>query len=256
MLYIVEAPLHFGLILVPCILAFIFVLGALVAVKQYLAVERFFIPFSIILEVAFVFLTFLVLALSIALLPASATIEQLLPYYQWVWALFGVHAFFGLYFIIYSNYWKILEEKLWINIPPILGTLSFLILVVLLPNTLTAVIVSDGILNYVAMPLTLVVYGGLLALFYMFLIPIYVIVFVVSKTWDDSMRIWGWLTLLSTILWFITSILVALVQYTAPYMLWIFGLAAITWIIFFVSFVKYDNALMQKIASMKEPVTN
>ncbi len=234
MLYLNEVMLHFGLTIVSVIFTLLLVLLGIIALIQY----KKGVPYTALfgtLAMLFAFLAFLMLALSMFLLPAAATVSQLLPYYQWMWSFVGLHGFFLVYYL----YWRSFKERLWLNILPVLGTLSYLAVVWVLVNPLNAFVISDGALNYVVMPLILIAYGGVLAIIYIFLVPFY---YAVTEYKDrvGSVRFWSWMSWLALFLWFIGAILIALVQYTVFYILYILGLVAFAWFLGLIAMVMFQ----------------
>jgi hypothetical protein len=93
MLYITEVPLHFGFALIVCVASLLLALFRLTRVARK-GKEATVSAFSGFLASLFIFLAFMLLAISIYQLPAAATVSQLLPYYLGAWSFVGLHAFF------------------------------------------------------------------------------------------------------------------------------------------------------------------
>ena len=92
MLYIAETPLHFGLVIIICVLT---LLGSLMALIVTLRTEgESTAGYNLFLAAFFAFLTFMVIAISLYTLPAAATVDQLLPTYQAGWSFIGLHSLF------------------------------------------------------------------------------------------------------------------------------------------------------------------
>ncbi len=229
MLYIAETPLHFGLVIVICILT---LLVSIIALIVTLRTEGPSIAeYNLFLTAFFAFLTFMVIAISIYVLPAAATVDQLLPTYLGAWSFIGLHSFF---FVMYMLGLPFFKKRIWAIFLPIIGTLSFLALVWILPTPATVTIVTDGVTNFLAMPFTLVAYGGFLAIFYLLLIPL-IVLYRIAQARQGIAKTWTWIAMIGQTLWFIGLILMALVQYTAPYMLFIYGLIIVAGILIILS---------------------
>ncbi|MFX1342917.1 MAG: hypothetical protein ACFFAL_09520 [Promethearchaeota archaeon] len=229
MLYLAETPLHFGLVFIICILTLIV---SLIAMIMALRSEK---PsctlYNLFLAAFFAFLTFLVLAISIYVLPAAATLDQLLPTYLGAWSFIGLHSFFFVMYILGLPFFK---RRIWTIFLSLVGTISFLALVWILPLVTPATIVSDGVANFLAMPFTLVAYGGFLAIFYLLLIPL-IVLYRIAQARQGMAKTWTWIAMIGQTLWFIGLILLALVQYTAPFILFTYGLIIIAGILIILS---------------------
>jgi hypothetical protein len=198
--------------------------------------------FSGVLSALFVSLIFMTLLVSIYQLPAAATVTQLLPYYLGAWSFIGLHGFFMVFFLLGTAYF---QKRVWAIFLPVLGTLSYLLLVWVLPTPSTVTLVSDGVLNYVGMPMTLIAYAGILAIIYMLLIP-FIAIYGIAKKQKGAAKGWAWSCWVSYFLWFIAALLFALAPYTASYALYAFALAAIAWILISISYVFYERASAAK----------
>lgn len=229
MLYITETPLHFGLVIIICVLTLLVSLIALIMAIR--SEEPSCTLYNLFLGAFFAFLTFMVIAISIYVLPAAATVDQLLPTYLGAWSFIGLHSFFLVMYMIGLPFFK---KRIWAIFLPIIGTLSFLALVWILPTPATVTIVTDGVTNFLAMPFTLVAYGGFLAIFYLLLIPL-IVLYRIAQARQGMVKTWTWIAMLGQTLWFIGLILMALVQYTAPYMLFIYGLIIVAGILIILS---------------------
>jgi len=177
--------------------------------------------------VLFIFLMYVVFAISLAILPASASVSELLIFYQVIWGFAGLH---GFCIILYSLGARFLRERTLLFVLIVLGGVAYVVLLFLLPSPLTAITVSDGVLNYVAMPLVLVAYAAVLGVIYMFLVPLLVAIRITRKTEGNAKRgIWiGWIGI---VLSFVASILISAVQFTAPFILYSFVLVAVAWLV-------------------------
>lgn len=240
-LYITEVPLHFGLALVICITTLLLALFGLTGVARR-GKDATVSTFSGFVSMLFVSLIFMVLVASIYQLPAAATVSQLFPYYLGAWSFIGLHGFFLVFYLLGSAYFK---KRVWAIFLPVLGTFSYLVLVWILPTPSTVTLVSDGLLNYVAMPTTLVAYAGSLAIIYMLLIP-FIVAYMLGKKRKGAAKRWSWMVWFSYFLWFIAALMFALIQYTATYALYAFALAAFAWILGSISFVFFDRASASK----------
>ncbi|MFX0168645.1 MAG: hypothetical protein ACFE89_04715 [Candidatus Hodarchaeota archaeon] len=230
MLYIHETPIHFGAIMLLCI---IFLVFALIGIIGSLRGRSPSSGFGGFLAVVFGFLTFMSLAASIYNLPAVATAVQLLPYYLGAYTFVGLHAFCLVFYCLDFEWFK---KRMWAVYLPILGTLSWLTLLWFLATPVTVQTVSDGVLTYLAMPFYFILYSGLLAFFYMFLVP-FLVLYRLAKEREGAAKMWTWIGWLGIFLWFIAALLMALVQFIAPFMLYTFILAAIAWIIIFIAWL-------------------
>jgi hypothetical protein len=225
-LFVNEAPLHFGVVVGICMITLVVLLLSLLSVARAPSEQRLTRWFGV-LYVLFIFLVYVVFAVSLAILPASAGVGELLIYYQVIWGFAGLH---GFCIILYSLGYRFLKARLLLFILIILGGAVYVVLLFLLPSPLTAVMVTDGVLNYVAMPLVLVVYAAILGVIYMFLVPLLVAIRITRRVEGNAkLGIWvGWVGL---VLSFVASILISAVQFTAPFMLSSFGLVAVAWVV-------------------------
>lgn len=194
--------------------------------------------FAGFLSVLFAFFAFLLMAITLYQLPSTATADQLLPYYLGSWSFVGFHAFFLVFYLLGLDWFK---ERKWAIYLPILGTLSYFAILWIFTTPATVSTISDGALNWLIMPLPVYAYGGFLAIFYLLLVPL-IVLFRVAKTREGTMKMFTWIGFLGLVLWFIAVVLIALVQYTAPFMPIVLGLAALAWIIIFLSWFYIERA--------------
>ncbi|MFX0077610.1 MAG: hypothetical protein ACFE8O_00070 [Candidatus Hermodarchaeota archaeon] len=229
MLYVVETPLLFGLVIIICILTLLISIMTLIVTLKTEGTST--AGYNLFLAAFFAFLTFMVLAISMYTLPAAATVDQLLPTYLGAWSFIGLHS---LFLVIYFLGIPFFKRRIWAIFLPIIGTLSYLALVWILPSPATVTIVSDGAMNFIAMPITLVAYAGFLAIIYFLVIPLFAL-YKVAQSRQGMAKTWTWIAMLGEILWFTGLILMALVQYTALYMLFIYGIIVIAAILILLS---------------------
>lgn len=161
----------------------------------------------------------------------TATASDLLPYYLAVYSFLGLHAFFLVFYLLDLSWFK---ERVWAIYLPFLGTISWMALMWFLVTPATVSTVSDGFVNYIVMPFNFLLYTGVLTIFYLFLIPL-IVLYRLAKQREGTMKTWTWVGWFGSFLWFIAILLMALVQYTAPYMLYLFILASVAWIIIFIA---------------------
>lgn len=229
LLYIVETPLHFGLVIIICVLT---LLGTIMALIVTLRTEgENTAGYNLFLASFFAFLTFMVIAISMYTLPAAATVDQLLPTYLAGWSFIGLHS---LFLVIYFLGIPFFKRRIWAIFLPIIGTISYLALVWILPTPATVTLVSDGVINFIAMPFTLVAYAGILAVIYFLVIPLYAL-YKVAQSRQGMAKTWTWIAMLAEVLWFTGLILMALVEYTALYMLFIYGILIVAAILILLS---------------------
>lgn len=240
MLYIAEAPLHFGLMLSTAIILLLMTLvGLLWVVRTENAGAGLWSGF---LSIFFAFFMFLILTIVIYQLPAAATLDQLLPYALGAWTCVAFHAFFLLFYLLG---FKWLRARVWVAFLPIIGTISFIAILWLFATPANTFVVSDGVMNWLAMPLIVVGYGGFLAIFYMLLVPL-IVTYRVTKDQTGNLRMGNWIGWIGLLLWFIAAIMMALVQYLAPYMLLILGLMTIAWAIVFIGWLLSTRGITQQ----------
>jgi hypothetical protein len=158
---------------------------------------------------------------------STASVGELLIFYQMIWGFAGLH---GFTVILYCLGTRFLSERKWLLILIILGGAVYVVLLFLLPNPVTAFTVNDGWLNYVAMPLVLVVYAAILGFIYMFLVPLFVAIRLTGKT-EGSDRQWIWAGRIGLLLSFVASILISAVQFRFPFMIYYFGLIIVAWLL-------------------------
>ena len=226
MLFVHEAPLHFGVVLGICVITLVVLLLSLLSVARAPSEQRLTRWFGF-LYVLFIFLMYVVFAVSLTIFPASANASELLIYYQVIWGFAGLH---GFCIILYSLGARFPRARLLPFVLIILGGAAYVVLLFLLPNPLTVMTVSDGVLNYVAMPLALFAYAAILGLIYMFLVPLLVAVRITRKV-EGNVKLGIWVGWIGLALSFVASILISAVQFTAPFMLYSFALVAVAWLV-------------------------
>ncbi len=225
MLYIHETPIHFGLIIVSCILL---LLGVIYGFYDYTKKEKrlgnSWLSFSYVL---FLFFTFTIFLLMIYHLPATATADQLFPYFMALWSCYALYAFYAIFYVFSADYF---QRWLWLRYLFLIGTISFLALLWFLATPATTFVVFDGVMNWLAMPLAMVAYGGVLWFFYLVLFP-FLLVYQVNKQRTHPIRTGNCLVFLGGLLLDIGALLIALVLFLASATLIALGLAALGMII-------------------------
>jgi hypothetical protein len=240
MLYIGETLTHFGLLVLLCAITLLMLLIGILAVLKRESPSAS--GFSGFLSILFAFFAFLILAIMVYQLPATATTVQLVPYYLGAWSCVALHGFFVVF---YGMSFEWFHRRKWTVYLPILGTISFLSVLWIFTTPATTIVVFDGAMNWLAMPVIVYAYGGILAIFYMFLVPL-IATYQLNKTSEGAVKMWNWITWLGSFLWFIAAIMMALVLYLAPYMLIGLGLAAIAWILLLIGWFFANRALTQQ----------
>jgi hypothetical protein len=226
MLYIIEIPLHFAIVVSICIITLGILLLSVLSVNRASVEQRMTRLFGF-LFVLFIFLMYIVFAISLVILPANANVIELLPIYQIIWGFAGLHGFCLIFYCLGTRY---LREHKWVLILILLGGAVYVVLLLILPNPITAFAVTDGWLNYVAMPFVLVFYAAILGFIYMFLVPLFV-AYRITKRTEGLEKRWIWIGWFGLFLSFLAAILISAVQFTVPFMLYSFGLVAIAWIL-------------------------
>ena len=240
MLFIADAPLHFGLLLTTTIILLLMtIMGILWVARTENASAGLWSGF---LSVFFAFFTFLILTLMTYQLPAAASVDELLPYSLGAWTCVSFHAFFLLFYVLG---FKWLRERVWVAFLPVIGTISFVTVLWVFTTPATTTIVSDGVVNWLAMPFIVVVYGGFLAVFYMFLAPL-LVTYRITKTQTGTRRMGNWIAWIGLFLWFIAAILMALILYVSSFILLITGLAALAWAIVFIGWLLATRGTSQQ----------
>lgn len=170
---------------------------------------------------------YLVFAISMAVLPATAGVVELLPFYLVIWGFAGLNGFFIILFCLGARF---LNERKWLLLLIVLGGAVYVVLLFLLPTPFTVFTVSDGWLNYIAMPLVLVMYAFFLGTIYMCLIPLYVSIQLNNRMEGSAKRgLWiGWIGLFLS---FLGAVLISAVQFTVAFILFVFALVAIAWVL-------------------------
>ncbi len=178
----------------------------------------------------------MVIAASIFLLPSSATASDLLPYYLGAYSFVGLHAFCLIFYLFNLPWFK---KRIWAVFLPIFGTLSWLTVLWFLATPATVGTISDGFATYIIMPFAVLLYSGILAVLYLLLVPLLVL-YRVAQTREGAAKMWTWIGMLGLLLWFIAILLMAFVQFTAPFMLYAFILGALAWIIIFLAWLMIE----------------
>jgi hypothetical protein len=226
---LIDAPLHFGVILLLAIIFLIFALFGIIGVLRSDPPSPS--GWSGFLTVAFGFFAFIILAASVYLLPATATASELFPYYLAVYSFVGLHAFFLVFYMLDLSWFK---ERMWLVYLPILATFSWIAIMWFYVTPTTVSTISDGVLNYIVMPFNFLLYSAFLTVIYLFIVPTLVL-YRLAQTREGSARMWTWIGWFGSVLWFIAVLLMALVQYTALFMIYIFILASFAWIIMLIA---------------------
>jgi hypothetical protein len=211
MLYIHETPLHFGLILVSWI---ILLLGIFSSFADTTTKEKRVVnPWLNFISFFFVFFAYTILLIRIYLLPAAATADQLMPYFMALWSCYALYGFFAIFSSLSTEFF---QPKLWLRYLLLIGTISFLALLWLLATPTTIFLVFDGSMNWLAMPLTLLLYGGILWIIYLPLISFF-ITYRINQHRQHPIKTGNWLIFLGGLLFDIGALLLALVLFLAPY---------------------------------------
>jgi len=226
LLFIHETPVHFAVAVLICAITFCSLLLAILAVSQAEGTTRWTRIFGLLFVLS-IFLMYLVFVISMAVLPATASVVELVPFYIVIWGFAGLHGFFIILFCLGARF---LNERKWLLLPIVLGGAVYVTLLFLLPNPFTVFTVSDGWLNYVAMPLVLVMYAIFLVAIYMFLIPLYVGI-QLNKRMKGSMKRGLWIGWIGLFLSFLGAVLISVVQFTVAFVLYAFVLVAAAWVL-------------------------
>ncbi|MFX0168644.1 MAG: hypothetical protein ACFE89_04710 [Candidatus Hodarchaeota archaeon] len=237
MLYIHETPIHFGLVIVTWI---VLLYGVFVSFRAMIASEeRKEWNWLTFLTLFFLLFTYSILAIMMYNLPATATADQLLPYYLGAWSCVALYAFFGI-FLMFSV--KALQLPQWFKYLFLIGTISFLVVLWLFTTSGTTTVVSDGVMHWLAMPLVVVTYGGVLAIIYMFIIP-FIHTYRVTKEQGGSLKTGNWLAWFGLFLWDISAMCMAVVFFAAPIMPYALGLGLIGLILSYIGLTIATRAI-------------
>ncbi|MFW9831421.1 MAG: hypothetical protein ACFFD8_06570 [Candidatus Thorarchaeota archaeon] len=225
MLYIPETPLHFGLILISWIILLLSVLVGFsdTSTKK----KRVANPWLNFLCFFFLFFTFSILLTMIYQLPATATADQLMPYFMALWSCYAIYGFFVIFYLFSTEFF---QAPLWLRYLFFIGTLSFLALLWILATPTTSFLVFDGAMNWLAMPLSLLAYGGFLWIIYLLIFPLF-ITYRVNKHREHPIKTGNWLIWLGGLIVDIGALLIALILFLAPYVLIALILTAIGMVI-------------------------
>ncbi len=228
MLYIHETPLHFGLILISWIILLLFIL---VGFRDTTTKEkRLTNPWLTFVTMFFLFLTFSLLLIMIYQLPAAATADQLMPYFMALWSCYAIYGFFAVFYSLSSDF---LKGPLWLRYLLLIGTISFLAILWLLVTPATVLLVFDGAMNWLAMPLIPLAYGGLLWVIYLLFFP-FLLTYRVNQHRQHPIKTGNWLAFFGGLLVDIGALLIALVFFLAPYTLIALSIIVIGGIITFI----------------------
>ncbi|MFX1510184.1 MAG: hypothetical protein ACFFBR_07780 [Promethearchaeota archaeon] len=228
MLYILETPIHFGLLLIGWI---ILLIAILVGFSNTTTKEKRLVnPWLNFLTFFFLFFTFSILLTMINQLPAAATADQLMPYFMALWSCYAIYGFFAAFYSLDTEH---LTAPLWLRYLLLIGTITFLASIWLLVTPATIFLAFDGAMNWLAMPLALLAYGGFLWIIYLLFFPL-ILTYRINKQRQHPIRTGNWLVWLGGLLVDIGALLIALVLFLAPYTLIALSLIAIGMIITFI----------------------
>jgi hypothetical protein len=235
-------------VLVVCGVSLLFALWALAEVAR-MGKDAAVGAFCEFLAALFVFLAFLLLAISMVQLPAAAPVDQLLPYYLGAWSFVGLHAFCMVFALLRGEYF---QKRVWAIVLPVLGTLSYLALVWMLATPSTVGLVFDGVLNYVAMPLVLLASAGVLLVLYILVIPLFAF-YALAKQLKGAQKQWTLSVWFGFLVWAIAALLFVAVQFAAFLGLVALGLAAFAWVFVLVSAYLLDRQSKLKLKAESKP---
>jgi hypothetical protein len=236
----IEAPIHFGLLLTTTIILLLMALiGFLWVVRTENASAGLWSGF---LAIFFAFFTFLILTIMAFQVPAAATVNELLPYSLGAWTCVSFHAFFLLFYVLGLKW---LRERVWLAILPVIATIAFVTTLWIYATPANMTVVSDGVMNWLAMPLIVVGVGGFLAIFYLFLAPT-IVTYQVTRTQEGMLRMGNWIAWIGLFLWFIAALLMALVLYVAPFMLFVLALATVAHALVFIGWLMATRGIRRQ----------
>ena len=240
-MYIHEAPIHFGLIMASWILLLI---GTIVALRTAVSSEenreRNWFGF---LFIFFLFFVFSIFAVMIYQLPATATVDQILPYTLGIWSTVSLYALFSVYYWFTFDYFA---KRRWLMYLFFIGTIGFLAMVWFFATPATMTIVSDGIMNWLVMPFIVVAAGGILAIIYFFLMD-FIAMYQLNKTREGRIWLGNWIVFIGGLLVNLSLVLMALMQYLAPFLLIVFALTFVgLFIMFLGGFINIRAVAKQK----------
>ncbi len=185
----------------------------------------------------FLLATFSVLAVMIYQLPAAATAEQLFPYTIAAWSCVSLYALFGVFQWFTFDF---LRKRQWLMYLFLFGTLIFLALLWFFATPATTMLVFDGFMNWLAMPLIVVGTGAALAVVYLFLVD-FIAMYQHNKTSEGRITLGNWIGWFGGFLFHISLVLMALVLYLAPFTIVALGLAFVAILIMFLSPLIYPR---------------
>ena len=93
LLFIHETPVHFAIAVLICAITLGSLLLAILAVSRAEGTMRWTRIFGLLFVLS-ILLMYLVFAISIAVLPATASVVELFPFYIVIWGFAGLHGFF------------------------------------------------------------------------------------------------------------------------------------------------------------------
>jgi len=238
-MYIHEAPIHFGLIIATWI---VLLYGIFVAYRRIITQEeQKEWNWMMFLMLFFLLLTYTCLAAMIFVLPAAATATQLLPYYLAAWSSVALYGFFFVNFAFTTPWFK---EKQWLRYLFLIATVSFLSVLWFFTTPAATLVVSDGIMNWLVMPLIVVGYGGILTIIYLFIVPFYHM-YRVTKPQTGALRTANWIAWFGLFLWGVAAMCMALVAFLTLLMPLILAIALIGLIISYIGLTLASRAITQ-----------
>jgi hypothetical protein len=104
-----------------------------------------------------------------------------------------------------------------------------------------AFVVSDGFLNWLAMPWIVVIYGAILAVLYLILVPFIHSYRVISKQ-EGGMRTGNLIAMFGWGLWTISAMGMTFVFFVAPFMLFILALSFVGLLLVFIGLLLFERA--------------
>lgn len=236
MLYIHETPIHFALIIASLIVVLILALLSFSSpITKKENVDYHWLSFLVFF---FLVCTYTILAAMIYLLPAVATADQLLPYYLGAWSCVALYGFFLVFFAFSS---KSISAPVWIKYLFLIGTISFLTVLWFFTTPAAVFIVSDGILTWLAMPWVVVIYGALLAVLYLLIIPFIHSYRVISKQ-EGNMRTGNLIAYFGILLWTISAMGMTFVFFLAPFMVGILAIGFVGLLLAFIGLLIFSRA--------------
>lgn len=239
-MFIHELPVHFGIIVLNGIILLILLFGGFyVMITREEHRERYWLNF---LWILFLLFTFTIIGYRIYQLPAVATVDQLLPYTLAAWSAVSLYALFSVFTWFTFDFFR---KRQWLMFLFLIGSLLFLDLLWFFATPATTTVVSDGVMNWLAMPLIIVATGAVLAIIYLFLMD-FIGTYQINKTREGAIRLGNWITWFGGLLVNISLILMALVFYLAPYMFVALTLATVGLVILFIGAIINARTILQQ----------